>query len=135
MIVASDNFLRAKIINIRANFTRMFRKEVEAIPDDINKKGANYGKMIKQDDWVANKTILGQSDPNDMRQQGDVQIRVRGSEGHSIFIEISYNRYKVIEVEQNVNDTVNSINLEVGVSKKEELQYKKENEILLIEEL
>lgn len=59
MIVASDNFLRAKIINIRANFTRMFRKELEAIPADINQKGANYGKMIKQDDWVANKTILG----------------------------------------------------------------------------
>lgn len=75
----------------------------------MNKKGANYGKMIKQEDWVANKTMLGQSDPTNMRQQGDVQIRVRGSEGHSIYIEISYNRYKVIEVEKSVNDTVNSI--------------------------
>lgn len=69
-----------------------------------------------------------------MKQQGDVQIRVRGSEGHSIFLEISYNRYKLIEVEKSANDTVNTIELDVG-AKKEELEYKKENEILLIEEL
>lgn len=73
MIVASDNFLHAKIINIRANFTRMFRQEGESIslkewndlPAEVAKKNVMYGKMIKQDDWVAKKSFMGSSDPSD----------------------------------------------------------------------
>ena len=55
MIVASDNFLHAKIINIRANFTRMYRQlgrssrllEWGSLPKEVAKKGVTYGKMIK----------------------------------------------------------------------------------------
>ena len=67
MIVASDNFLRAKIINIRANFTRMLRVDGRSstIPAALTAKGVNYGKMIKQDDWVDKKNFLGTSDPKD----------------------------------------------------------------------
>ena len=110
MIVASDNKLRAKIINIRANFTRCLRQDNvhEAVPDDLTKKSVNYGKMIIQDDFVGKMGVFGR-DMDNMIKQGDVQIRLRGSEGHSIFIEISYNRYKAIDVPKSSSETVNAL--------------------------
>jgi hypothetical protein len=134
MIVASDNRLRAKIIKIRANFTRCNRQIGinEAVPEDMTKKSTNYGKMIHQDDLVGTKGAFGR-DMNNLFKQGDVQIRIRGSEGHSIFIEISYNRYKPIDVPKSSSDPVNTLDRQD--SKPKEQEYKKENEILLIEEL
>ena len=57
----------------------------------VNQRGIIYGKAIKQDDMINEFSLMGDKPP---RKQGDVQIRLRGSEGHSIYIEISYNRYK-----------------------------------------
>ena len=74
MMVATDNKLYAKIINIRANFTRMYRQEGiksngltdlswSSIPKELVKKNVVYGKMIKQDDWVPKKNRFGIADP------------------------------------------------------------------------
>jgi len=67
MIIASDSWLHAKIINIRSHFTRMLREEAaspriaewNSLSPEIAKKNVNYGKMLKQDDWVDKKSSFG----------------------------------------------------------------------------
>jgi hypothetical protein len=57
--------------------------------EKISTKGIDYGKTIKQNDYVT-KTHIGKED--ETMKQGEIQIKLKGSEGHSIYLEISYNR-------------------------------------------
>ena len=73
MIVASDNHLYAKIINVRPNFTRMYiQEEARAshlpikfgdVATKVNQRGILYGKTIKQDDMVQEMSLIGDKPP------------------------------------------------------------------------
>ena len=154
MVVASDNKLRSKIINIRHNFTRMYRQEGvnprknlwSNVIEKISTKGIDYGKTIKQNDYVKEKNGLG-IESGETIKQGEIQIKLKGSEGNSIYLEISYNRLIPIkkkldsqspsggESPMAADGNMSASALKRQKTLNEDANYKKENEILLLEEL